>query len=58
MVFMLYTLGLRDSVELDNMVQQFLNEENIETPKIYPIIRMRILLELTQACKQLRLLRI
>ncbi len=30
--FMLYTLGLRDSVELDNMVQQFINEENIETP--------------------------
>lgn len=30
--FMLYTLGLRDSVELDNMVSQFINEENIETP--------------------------
>ena len=30
--FMLYTLGLRDSVELDRMVQQFINEENIDIP--------------------------
>ena len=30
--FMLYTLGLRDSVELDNMVQQFIQEENVTTP--------------------------
>ena len=30
--FMLYTLGLRDALELDEMVQQFINEENIETP--------------------------
>ena len=31
--FMLYTLGLRDSMELDEMIQQFINEENIETPE-------------------------
>ena len=30
--FMLYTLGLRDYTELDNIINQFLNEENIETP--------------------------
>ncbi len=30
--FMIYTLGLRDYSELDNIVNQFLNEENIETP--------------------------
>ena len=30
--FMLYTLGLRDSVELDDMISQFINEEKIETP--------------------------
>ena len=31
--FMLYTLGLRDSLELDEMVEQFINEENINTPE-------------------------
>ena len=30
--FMLYTLGLRDSVELDDMIEQFINEENVTTP--------------------------
>ena len=30
--FMLYTLGLRDSVELDDMIQQFVDEENVDTP--------------------------
>ena len=30
--FMLYTLGLRDSVELDQMVARFLAEEPVETP--------------------------
>lgn len=30
--FMLYTLGLRDSAELDNMVQQFANEEDVAAP--------------------------
>ena len=31
--FLLYTLGLRDSVELDTMVEQFINEEAIDTPE-------------------------
>jgi putative ABC transport system permease protein len=30
--FMLYTLGLRDPLELDEMVQQFADEETVETP--------------------------
>lgn len=30
--FLLYTLGLRDYTELDNLITQFLNEENVETP--------------------------
>ena len=30
---MLYTLGLRDPLELDEMIQQFLNEESIDTPE-------------------------
>lgn len=30
--FMLYSLGLRDSMELDEMIRQFANEENVETP--------------------------
>ena len=30
--FLLYTLGLRDALELDEMVRQFLNEETVETP--------------------------
>lgn len=30
--FLLYTLGLRDSVELDEMVRQFVNGENVNTP--------------------------
>ena len=29
---MLYTLGLRDSVELDEMIKQFIEEENVDTP--------------------------
>ena len=31
--FMLYTLGLRDAMELDEMVQQFIEEEEIEVPE-------------------------
>ena len=31
--FLLYTLGLRDAEELDQMVQQFVNEETIEVPE-------------------------
>ena len=31
--FLLYTLGLRDSMELDEMIQQFIDEENIDTPE-------------------------
>ena len=31
--FMLYTLGLRDPLELDEMVEQFINEENITVPE-------------------------
>lgn len=31
--FMLYTMGLRDSVELDDMVRQFINGENVEVPE-------------------------
>lgn len=31
--FMLYTLGLRDPLELDEMVSQFLNEEDITVPE-------------------------
>lgn len=31
--FMLYTLGLRDSLELDEMIRQFIDEENIDTPE-------------------------
>ncbi len=31
--FMLYTLGLRDSQELDDMVEQFVNEEDVTTPQ-------------------------
>ena len=30
--FMLYTLGLRDALELDEMIQQFIDEENVDTP--------------------------
>ena len=30
--FMLYTLGLRDSVELDKMVERFLAEEDVDAP--------------------------
>ena len=30
--FLLYTLGLRDAEELDQMVRQFVNEETIEVP--------------------------
>lgn len=31
--FMLYTLGLRDYKELEQMIQQFSNEENVNTPQ-------------------------
>ncbi len=31
--FMLYTLGLRDQMELDDMIQEFANEEAIKTPE-------------------------
>lgn len=31
--FMLYTLGLRDSIELDDMIKRFLAEEEVETPE-------------------------
>ncbi len=31
--FMLYTLGLRDSVELDDMIQQFVDNEEIVVPE-------------------------
>ena len=30
--FMLYTLGLRDSTELDDMIRQFIDEEQVEPP--------------------------
>ena len=30
--FMLYTLGLRDPLELDEMIQSFMKEENVTTP--------------------------
>lgn len=30
---MLYTLGLRDQMELDEMIRQFINEENVDTPE-------------------------
>lgn len=30
--FMLYSMGLRDSLELDEMIRQFVNEENVDTP--------------------------
>lgn len=31
--FLLYTLGLRDSMELDDMIQQFMNGEDVDTPE-------------------------
>ena len=31
--FLLYTLGRRDSMELEEMIQQFIDEENIDTPE-------------------------
>ena len=31
--FMLYTLGLRDSLELDDMIRAFINEETVEIPE-------------------------
>lgn len=31
--FLLYTLGLRDPLELDEMVEQFINEENVTVPE-------------------------
>ena len=30
--FMLYTMGLRDPLELDEMIQQFIDEEDVDTP--------------------------
>lgn len=32
--FLLYTLGLRDALELDEMVSQFINEEEIDLPDL------------------------
>lgn len=32
--FMLYTLGLRDPLELDEMIQQFIEEEPVTTPEL------------------------
>lgn len=31
--FLLYTLGLRDSMELNDMIQQFMNGEDVDTPE-------------------------
>lgn len=31
--FLLYTLGLRDSMELNDMIQQFMNGEDVEVPE-------------------------
>lgn len=31
--FLLYTLGLRDFMELDDMIQQFMNGEDVDTPE-------------------------
>ena len=31
--YMLYTLGLRDASELDEMIRQFIDEENVDTPE-------------------------
>lgn len=31
--FLLYTMGLRDSMELDDMIQQFMNGEDVEIPQ-------------------------
>lgn len=31
--YMLYTLGLRDAKELDDMIRQFMNEEDVQTPQ-------------------------
>ena len=31
--FMLYTMGLRDSLELEEMIQQFIDEEDVDTPE-------------------------
>ena len=33
--FMLYTLGLRDALELDEMIQEFIDEKPVETPEDY-----------------------
>ena len=33
--FMLYTLGLRDSLELDEMIREFIDEVPVETPEDY-----------------------
>ena len=43
--FMLYTLGLRDSMELDEMIQQFIKEENVRRLRIWELILTMILLE-------------
>ena len=40
--FLLYTLGLRDPLELDEMVDQFMNEENITFRKTWEPIHMMI----------------
>ena len=43
--FLLYTLGLRDQVELDDMIKQFINEETIKRLKILELILMMIFWE-------------
>ena len=30
--FLLYTLGLRDAMELDDMIEQFMKDEDVDTP--------------------------
>ncbi len=32
--YLLYTMGLSDQLELDEMVRQFINEENVDAPEI------------------------
>ena len=40
--FMLYTMGLRDPLELDEMIQQFIDEEDVDTPQTSATIPMMI----------------
>ena len=45
--FMLYTLGMRDSMELEEMIQQFIDEEEVETPDDLGTYTYDDLLEIT-----------